>query len=105
MAIGDNANSSSTSNGQVKTTNTSDLTKLECKQIIDKMSNEIYNLRVSLKSLTKENIKIKETNDFLAERNKKIEIEFAQVEKIKKTTKVAKDELLVVLKREEILKI
>ena len=38
MAIGDEVDSRSISNRQVKTTNTSDLTKIECKQIIDDMS-------------------------------------------------------------------
>ncbi|XP_063945973.1 uncharacterized protein LOC135151452 [Daucus carota subsp. sativus] len=104
MAIGDEADSSTTSNGQVKTTNTSDLSKSECKQIIDDMSNEIYNLRVSLKSLTKENIRIKGTNNLLTERNEKLETELIQMDKIKKSSELAKDELLVVLKREEILK-
>nr|XP_017250775.1 PREDICTED: uncharacterized protein LOC108221405 [Daucus carota subsp. sativus] len=104
MAIGDEADSTSNSNGQVKTTNTSDLTKSECKQIIDDMSNEIYNLRVSLKSLTKENVRIKSTNDLLVERNGKLETELIQMDKFKKSIEIAKDELLVVLKGEEILK-
>lgn len=104
MAIGDDADSSTTSNGQVKTTNTADLTKSECKQIIDDMSNEIYNLRVSLKSLTKENVRIKGTNDLLAKKNGKLETELIQMDKFKKASELAKDELLAVLKREEILK-
>ncbi|XP_063942882.1 uncharacterized protein LOC135150486 [Daucus carota subsp. sativus] len=104
MAIGDEVDSSITSSGQVKTTNTSDLTKSECKQIIDDMSNEIYNLRVSLKSLTKENVRLKGTNDLLAERNGKLETELIQLDKFKKSSELAKDELLTVLKREEILK-
>ena len=104
MAIGDEADSSTTSNGQVKTTNTSDLSKSECKQIIDDMSNEIYNLRVSLKSLTKENVRIKGTDDLLVERNGKLETELIQMDKVKKSSELAKDELLAVLKREEILK-
>ena len=104
MAIGDDADSSFTSNGQVKTTNTADLTKSECKQIIDDMSNEIYNLRVSLKSLTKENVRIKGSNDLLTEKNGKLETELIQMDKFKKVSELAKDELLAVLKREEILK-
>ena len=68
------------------------------------MSNEIYNLRVSLKSLTKENVRIKGTNDLLAERNGKLETELIQLDKFKKSSELAKDELLAVLKREEILK-
>ncbi|XP_063942761.1 uncharacterized protein LOC135150404 [Daucus carota subsp. sativus] len=104
MAIGDEADSSTTSSGQVKTSNTSDLTKSECKQIIDDMSNEIYNLRVSLKSLTKENVRIQGTNDLLVERNGKLETELIQLDKFKKSSELAKDDLLAVLKREEILK-
>lgn len=36
---------------------------------IDEMSNELYNLHVSLESLTKENSRIKNTNDVLIQRN------------------------------------
>ena len=68
------------------------------------MSNEIYNLRVSLKSLTKENVRNKGTNDLLAVRNGKLETELIQLDKFKKSSELAKDELLAVLKREEILK-
>ena len=68
------------------------------------MSNDIYNLRVSLKSVTKENVRIKGTNDLLAERNGKLETEIIQIDKFKNSAELAKDELLVVLKREEIFK-
>ena len=104
MTIGDEADSIPTSNGRVKTTNTTDLTKTECKQIIDDMSNEIYNLRVSLKSLTKENVRIKGTNDLLTERNGKLETELIQMDRFKKSTELAKDELLAVMKREKFSK-
>ena len=40
----------------------------------------------------------------LAERNGKLETELIQMDKIKKSSELAKDELLAVLKREEILK-
>ena len=43
----------SSSTSQVLTTNISNLSRDECKITIDEMSNELYNLHVSLKSLTK----------------------------------------------------
>ena len=48
--IDDHEASSSTS--QVLTTNISNLSRYESKITIDEMSNELYNLHVSLKSLT-----------------------------------------------------
>ena len=68
------------------------------------MSNELYNLRVTLKSLTKENARIKSSNDLLIERNANLESELLQLEKMKKDCKIARDKIVVVLKREEILK-
>ena len=68
------------------------------------MFNEIYNLRVSLKSLTKENVRIKGTNDLPAERNGKLETKLIQLDKFKKSAELAKDELLIVLKREKFSK-
>ena len=53
------------STSQVLTTNISDLTRDECKITIDEMSNELYNLHVSLKSLTKENSRLKRTIESL----------------------------------------
>lgn len=50
---------SSSSISQVLTTKIFKLTKDECKLIIDEMSNELYNLHMSLKSLTKKNFMIK----------------------------------------------
>ena len=64
MAKGDETDSSPSSSEHVKTTNTSNLTIIECKQIIDDMSNEIYNLRIFLKSFAKENTRTKGANDF-----------------------------------------
>ena len=58
MAESDEQEASS-STSQVLTTNLSDLSRDECKIIIDEMSNKLYNLHVSLKSLTKENSRIK----------------------------------------------
>ena len=104
MALGDESESPTSNNGQVSTTNTSELSKIECKQIIDDMSNEIYNLRTSLKSLTKESLRIKKTNELLTERNNFLESELLQLETFKKESRVAKDELVVALKEKEIFK-
>ena len=104
MEIGDESESTTPSSGQVKTTNTSDLSKIECKQIIDDMSNEIYNLRVSLKSLTKEKVRIKGSNELLSERNNKLESELLVLESLRKEVSVAKEELLVVLKEKKLYK-
>lgn len=104
MAKGDETESSPASSEHVKTTNTSDLTNIECKQIIDEMSNEIYNLRVSLKSLTKENVRIRGANELLSEKNSKLGSELLHLEKYRKEASVAKEELLVVLKEKELYK-
>ena len=50
---------------QVLTTDILDLFKEECKLSIDDMFNELYNLHISIKSLIKENARIKGTNDLL----------------------------------------
>ena len=68
MANSDEQEASS-SNSQVLTTNIIELSKDDCKIDIDDMSNELYNLHISLKLLTKENARIKGTNDLLIERN------------------------------------
>ena len=68
------------------------------------MSTELYHLRVTLKSLTKENAKIKENNLFLSERNNVLESQFVEFEKLKIECKIAKEELTESLKKEEILK-
>ena len=44
---------------QVFTSNLSDLSKEKCKSAIDEISNELYNLHISLKSLTRENARMK----------------------------------------------
>ena len=61
----------------------------------------MYNLHISLKSLTRENAKIKSTNDLLLERNSLLENELLTLEKCKKECQIAKDELILSLKREE----
>ena len=68
MATSEEQEASSTGS-QVFTSNLSDLFKEECKSAIDEISNELYNLHISLKSLTRENARIKSTNDLLLERN------------------------------------
>ena len=69
------------------------------------MSTELYHLHVSLKSLTKENSRInKEANTFLSDRNSAPETQFIEFEKLKIECQTAKDDLLVVLKREEIIR-
>ena len=61
----------------------------------------MYNLHISLKSLTRENTRIKNTNDLLLERNALLENELLTLEKCKKECQIAKDELILCLKREE----
>ena len=85
---------------QVLTPNLSDLSKQEFKSAVDEISNELYNLHVSLKSLTRENARIKNTNDLLLERNTLLENELLTLEKCKKECQIAKDGLIVSLKRE-----
>ena len=94
----------SSAGSQVLTSNLSDLSKEECKSVVDEISNELYNLHVSLKSLTRENARIKNTNDLLLERNALLENELLTLEKCKKECQIAKDELILSLKREETTK-
>ena len=68
------------------------------------MSTELYHLHVSLKSLTKKNNRIKEANTFLSDINSLLEAQFIEFEKLKIECQTAKDDLLVVLKREEVIK-
>ena len=89
----------SSSSSQVLTTNISDLSKDECKFTIDDMSNELYNLHITLKSLTKEKTRIKSTNDLLLERNVMLETELLSLEKCKKECQISKDELILSLKK------
>ena len=52
MAISEEQEASS-AGSQVLTSNLSDLSKEECKSAIDEISNELYNLHISLKPLEK----------------------------------------------------
>ena len=74
----------SSAGSQVLTSNLSDISKEECKSAVDDISNELYNLHVSLKSLTRENARIKNTNDLLLDRNALLENELLTLEKCKK---------------------
>ena len=94
----------SSAGSQVLTSNISDLSKKECKAGVDEISNELYNLHVSLNSSTKENARIKNTNDLLLERNALLEKELLTLEKCKKECQVAKEESISNLKREETTK-
>jgi hypothetical protein len=103
MADSGEQEASSASN-QVFSTNLSELTKEECNSVIDEMSTELYHLSVTLKSLTKENNRIKESNLLLSDRNAALEIQFLEFEKMRVDCKDAKNELGAVLKREQILR-
>ncbi|KAL8100422.1 hypothetical protein AgCh_032618 [Apium graveolens] len=103
MAKSDETETSSSSN-QVITINLAHLSKVECNDAINDMSTELYHLRVTLKSLTKENAKIRENNLFLSERNNVLESQFIDFEKLRIECKIAKEELTESLKKEEILK-
>ena len=52
------------------------------------MSNELYILHVSLKSLTKENVRIKGTNDLLLERNALLENELLSIKNARKNARL-----------------
>ncbi|KAK1364655.1 hypothetical protein POM88_040216 [Heracleum sosnowskyi] len=94
----------SSSSNQVTITNLSELSKEECDSAVNEMSIVLYNLRVTLKSLTKENSRIKETNLLLSDRNAMLEAQLIEFEKMRCVSRDAKQELEKVLKREEILK-
>ena len=94
----------SSASSHVFTSNLSDLSKEECQSSIDEISNELYNLHISLKSLTRQNARIKNTNGLLLERNTLLENELLTLEKCKKECQIAKDELILSLKREETTK-
>ena len=47
------------------------------------MSNKLYNLHVSLKSLTKENSRLKGTRESISERNSWLENELVVMERLK----------------------
>ena len=99
MAISEEQEANSVGS-QVLTSNLSDLSQEEYKYAFDEISNELYNLHISLKSLTRENARIKNTNDLLIERNALLENELLTLEKCKKECQIAKDELILSLKRE-----
>ncbi|KAK1366625.1 hypothetical protein POM88_042186 [Heracleum sosnowskyi] len=94
----------SSSSNQVTITNLSELSKEECDSAVNEMSTVLYNLRVTLKSLTKENSRIKETNLLLSDRNAMLEAQLIEFEKMRCVSRDAKKELENVLQREEILK-
>ena len=93
----------SSSTSQVLTTNISDLSRDECKIIIDEMSNELYNLHVSLKSLTKENSRLKGTIESIYERNSWLENELVAMERLKTENQDSREELVRSLQREKSL--
>ena len=61
-------------------------------------------MHISLKSLTRENARIKSTNDLLLERNTLLYNELLTLENCKKECQIANDELIFILKREEAVK-
>ena len=86
MATSEEQEASSTGS-HVVTSNLSELSREECKFAIDEISNELYSLHISLKSLTRENARIKSTNDLLLERNALLEKELLTLEKCKKNVR------------------
>ncbi|MGI4673423.1 hypothetical protein ACR2XN_28570 [Klebsiella pneumoniae] len=56
------------------------------------MSTELYHLHVTLKSLTKENARIKAANDVLTDMNALLETQFIEFEKFKRDCQIAKDD-------------
>ena len=94
----------SSAGSHVFTSNLYDLSKEERKSAIDEIYNKVYNFHISLKSLTRKNARIKNTNDFLLQRNTLLENELLTLEKCKKECQIAKDELILSLKREETAK-
>ncbi|KAL8098464.1 hypothetical protein AgCh_031284 [Apium graveolens] len=102
MANSDKNETSSSSN-QVITTDLSQLSKHECNEAINDMSNELYHLCVSLKSLAKENTRIKENNVFLSDRNAVLESQVIELEKIKLKCLTVESELEEAVKKVEIL--
>ncbi|KAL8148237.1 hypothetical protein AgCh_005553 [Apium graveolens] len=71
---------------------------------INDISSELYNLHIPLKSLIGENIRIKNSNPELYERNNFLEIHLLEYDNAKINYQAANDELLRILKKEEILK-
>ncbi|KAL8125852.1 hypothetical protein AgCh_013232 [Apium graveolens] len=101
MANSDENETSSSSN-QVITTDLSQLSKHECNEAINDMSNELYHLRVSLKSLAKENTRIKENNVFLSDRNVVLEDQLESEQEVIKAWKTSRDVSVQIAKVQEI---
>ena len=86
----------------VLTTKISDLSRDECKITIDEMSNELYNLHVCLKSLTKENSRLKGTIESIYERNSWLKNELVAMERLKTENQNDSDDENAVRKRNQI---
>ena len=67
------------------------------------MSNELYNLHVSLKSLTKENSRLKGNIEFISERNSWLKNELVVMERLKTENQDLREELVRSLQREKSL--
>ena len=92
MAESDDAEVCSSSN-QVITTDLSQLSKDECNDAMNEMSTELYHLHVTLKSLIKENNRMKENNVFSSDRNVMLESKLIEFDKMKIQCKSAEDKL------------
>ncbi|KAK1373969.1 hypothetical protein POM88_030162 [Heracleum sosnowskyi] len=77
--------------------NLSELSTGECNFAINDMSTKLYHMRISLKSLTNENTRIKTSNQLLSDRNALLETQFVEFEKMRVECQVAKDDLLIAL--------
>ena len=86
MATSEEQEASSTGS-HVLTSNISDISKEEYKSAIDEISNELYNLHISLKSLTRENTRIKNTNDLLLERKPYWKMSCLHLKSVKRNVK------------------
>lgn len=85
MAVGDEDDQeASSASNQVISTNISELSKDECNSTINEMSTELYHLHITLKSLTVENTRIKQSNVLLSERNGVVETQLLEFEKMKR---------------------
>lgn len=74
----------SSQSSQVLATNLSHLTSDEWNSTLDKMKNELYNLHVSFKLMTKKNARFKSTIAFLIKRNSLLEIKLLLMKRMKK---------------------
>ncbi|KAL8121515.1 hypothetical protein AgCh_018299 [Apium graveolens] len=100
----DNNSEISSSSSQVITTDLFKLSNGEFQETVNDMSSELYNLHVTLKSLKKENTRIKNANFLLFDGNNLLDTQLLDYENAKKDFLTAKDDFLRILKREEILK-